>query len=482
MNFKRITQWLILSSLIMLLIACSDEATEKQLVSLHTTAAQDVSTIEFPASTEEVVSINSLTAFSVQGLKSNGTDRVSLTSQIDWSLSGGALSSIDQDGRLTAAPTAESITVYATLGILSTSIDIRISAAKFDQVVSLNPDDKLPINIEMCQSQTITPFGNYIDANGNVEYRKVDNNVIKTIGWSILNKADGSKSQNAYIETLGSTTTLYSLAAGDLIVQATATSAYSGNEATYEVSSQTIGNGLDSVKICYSSATDYASCSVTNPSVEQDKEISFVAIGQYASGSYQNISRTGKWGISNENMTAGFSNSIQQIDVKGSVVPADKDSTTSSLYVACGDIKETITGNITQGTILDSSVECSADTGTDCKSSYSNITIKQLSVESLTVKEGNNELTNATTYTLSTRPDEIVLKVFATYDKNSAPVEITDNAKLTHVITDLEGNKVIEDKENTPGTFTVLNAGKTQIQFKYSNGSFTAIIEVPETL
>ncbi len=467
MNFKRITHWFLLSSLLMFLFSCSDEATETQLVNLHTTAAEDVIAIEFPATTETVVQIKSLTALSVQGLKSNGIDSVSLSSQIDWSLSDGATSTIDKNGRLTAGPTAETITVTATLGILSTSIDIRISAAKFNQVVKLNPDDKLPINIEMCQSQTITPFGEYIDDSGTVEIRKVDNTVINKISWII------SPPQSAYIKTADNTTTLYSLAAGDLIIQAKATSDYSGNEVTSDLN-QTIGNGLSSIKICSGSATDYANCSMTSTSVEQDKEVSFIAIGQYTSGSYQNISRTSKWGISDDNMSAVLSNDFQQINVTGL-----KESTNSTLSLACGDINQTIGDDIdiTQSIILNSAIDCSADT--DCKASSVDITIKKLTAKFSEVTANENKLSDSDTYQISPQPDEIVLKVSVIQSNSSEPVDITDNKNLTYEIK--SGDTVVEQKTNTPGTYTVLTTGTVKILLTYLGESFLVDIEILET-
>ncbi len=475
MNFKQLAQWFLFSSLMILLTACSDEARETELVNLHATADQDVTAIEFPATTETVVSINSLTAFSVQGVKSNGVDRVSLASQIEWSLSNGAASSIDKNGRLTAAATAESITVYAKLGILSTSIDIRISEAKFDRVVSLNPDDKLPVSIEMCQSQTITPFGVYIDASGIEETpRKVDNNVIKTITWSILNKADSSESKNAYITTgSGGTITLHSLAAGDLIVKAKAISAYTGSEVTSDDLSQTIGNGLSSIKICSANASSYASCGVTSDSVEQDKDISFMAIGHYVSGSYQNISRTSKWGISNSNMSAILSSDLQQIDVTGGVVPGETLSTASNLSVACGDIDQTIPDDITQGIILASDISCS----TDCEQSSAAITIKQLSVESFNVTANDQTLTSNESLTL-TRPvnNEIKLAIKVTFS-NGEESDITNSDGLSEEIITINELEVIKQTD-TARTYEVLQAGSAKIELNYRGKIFYARLEI----
>ncbi len=466
MNFKQFAHWFLFSILVILLSACSDEAKETELVNLHATADQDVIAIEFPASTETVVSINSLTSFSVQGIKSNGVDRVSLASQIDWSLSNGAASKIDQNGRLTAAATAESITIYAKLGIVSASIDIRVSDAVFEQVISLN---KEPVTLDMCQSQTITPIGRYVGSLG-VEERKVDNTVIGNIEWTILKATDNSPSQSAYIQTVGNTTTLYSLAPEELIIQAQET----GNPVTASFN-QTIGDGLSSIKICSSGTTDYASCSVTSPEVEQDKKISFIAIGQYTSGSYQNISRTSKWGISNSNMSAILSSDLQQIEITGGEVPNETLSIASNLSVACGDIVQSITGDITQGIILDSDIACNAD----CQRSSTDITINQLTVETFDVTANENPLTSNESINLDLQPAEIKLVVKVTFS-NGEERDITLNTSLTDSIINVDGQVVIEGTD-TLRTYKVLKAGTAKIQLDYRDEKFYAVIEIPET-
>ena len=466
---KPLVRVILFNVMMILLAACSDEAKEADLVNLYAMANQDVISIQFPSTTEDVVSINSLSAFSVQGIKSNGVDSITLSNQIEWSLSDGATSTIDQQGYLTAGPSAETISIIARLGILSTSIDIRVSDAVFDQVIRLDND---PVSLEMCQSQTITPIGRYIGTLGDEE-RKVDNTIIGNIQWSILSAADNSPSQSAYIKTVGNTTILYGLAPAALIIQAQQT----GNPAIANLN-QTIGNGLSSIKICNSSATDYTSCNTTSRSVEQGNEISFIAVGQYAAGGYQNISRTSKWGISNSNMTGALSSNLQQLDISAGVVPDEDTSTSSTLSVACGDINQSLPADITQGIVLNQTVECTSN----CQGATAAVTINQLSVTALkvTVNGSDNELTHSTTFNLDApRPDEIALEVSATYSNSSNPVVITDNTSLSYEINDLNGNKVIEAKANTPGTFTVLNAGEAQIIIKYRNASFTARINIP---
>jgi hypothetical protein len=219
---------------------------------------------------------------------------------------------------------------------------------------------------------------------------------------------------------------------------------------------------------------------VASASVEQDNEISFIAIGHYSSGSYLNISRTSKWGISNSNMSASLSSNLRQINITGEEVPGEELSTTSTLSAACGEINQAIPVNIdiTQGIIvLDQTVDCTSN----CQSTSATITIKQLSVTSLKVIANvDNELTSAKTLDLSSRPDEIVLEVSAIYSNSSEAVVITDNEKLSYTIDDLDGNVVIEAKANTPGTFTVLSAGVAQIIINYRNKYFTARINIPD--
>jgi hypothetical protein len=470
MNFNRLISAIVVVFLMLSISSCSNDKKEATLVELHTTAAQDVVSLEFGADTQSVVSINSDTPFSVQGKRTNGSS-IRLTSQVEWSLSSGAQSSISKQGILKAAATAESFTLTATLGVLSTSIDIRISDAKFDQVVILNDT---PVSLEMCQSQTITPIGKYIDSSGNEEIRPLDNNVIGTINWIILNASDHSTSQSAFIETSGSNTTLYSLAAGDLIIQAQATSAYSGNPTLSAEMNVTVGNALDSIKLCAAGSSDYSACSISSQHVERDQQISFIALGSYtgsAGTSYQNITRTAKWGLSNINISALFSSNMQQLNVTGEV-----ESTTSMLTAACGDIQQpTATIDIAEGIILDSTPVCNAN----CLASNVNITIDQLSATSLSVSANGTSLNNDETLSLSSAPNEIKLVVNAQYSDNSVRV-ITDDSTLEYTIIDISGqNKVIEQKANTPGSFTVLAAGTAKIQLNYRGATFIAVLTIP---
>jgi len=155
--------------LLALLNACSDTENETNLVNLHTTANQDIISIKFPLDTETIFSISSQYYFGLQGVKSNNIDTVDIVNDIQWSLSDEAVSSIDHNGLFTASATAELITLTARFGIYTESIDIKVSDAKFDQVVQLN--NAGAISIDMCQSQTFKPVGRYVDGNNNDEIR-----------------------------------------------------------------------------------------------------------------------------------------------------------------------------------------------------------------------------------------------------------------------------------------------------------------------
>ena len=144
MSFKSIYGFLI-CSLLLILTACSDTDKEKELVDLFTTASQDLIAINFPAgTTEDIISIDTFVDYRIEGRQSNGIDVIPITDNINWSLSAGAISAIDQNGRLNTGSVAEVVTVTAKFGVLTATLDVRVSAAKFDQVITLNgePESK----------------------------------------------------------------------------------------------------------------------------------------------------------------------------------------------------------------------------------------------------------------------------------------------------------------------------------------------------
>ncbi|MCW8831060.1 MAG: hypothetical protein OQK32_06000 [Gammaproteobacteria bacterium] len=469
MNFKTCNK-LCLYALFIFLAACSS-GDETNLVNLHTVADQDIVSISFPADTETILSINSEYDFSLQGLTSNGVE-TTISGGIQWSLSDGAVSTIDQKGHFTASATAELITVTAEFGFFSDSIEIKVSSAKFDQVVQFDQNELI---IDMCRSQTFTPIGSYIDENGNEEIRPVDSITINTIDW-IIRDQDNNPSQRAHIETLDNQATLHSLAEGNIIIQAKAVSQYSNTEMTSGDFDQAITNNLNSIKLCYSSASDLTSCAVTNASVKKDKSISLISVANYqaldGSDFYENISANSKWGIDNTaNASIALSTDAQQLNITGAT-----EASNATISVACGDIEQAIDGiDISQGVVLDTPVSCLS--GASCLSASSTVAIDLLSVTSLKVSANNTNLTSAEALILSVRPVEIDLITTAVFSDNTE-ADITSDTTLVYSITQGK-DVVIEEKAGFVGIYTVLGAGTAEIKLDFRDETFYALIEIP---
>lgn len=474
MNFRS-ASLVLLFLVIVSLVGCSDTEKEKNLVDLFTTASQDVIDIYFPVSTETTVSINSEVIFKLNGLKSNASDEITLTRDIDWSLSEGAQSTIDQNGRLRTGNSAELITLTATFGALSTSMDISVSAAEFDRVVQL---DYLTLDIEMCRSQRFRPVGRYEDDNGNEEIRLVDSNIINTIEWIVLNQEDSSPSKRAFIETTNNQTTLHSLAAGDLVIRARAPSVLTNSVVTSADFNQTVGNRLNTIKLCRLSDTDLNSCEVTTASIEKDQSLDLIAVGNYQASDgttfNENITRKSKWGNSNPvNASTAFAADFDHLSITGQV-----ESSSIELSLACGTIDQSLDAiEISQGVNLDIPLSCAG--GSDCSETSASINIDQLSVTSLEVTANDIELTDNQTTTLGSRPDEISLNVEATFSNNTVS-DITDNNATVYTIIEIDGQAdVIEEKSGSDGKFDVLGAGTAKIQIDFRGETFIAILEVP---
>lgn len=472
---SRLCLRLLLAGVMTLLLACSDANKEQNLVDLFATASQDVIAINFPTSTQTTVSISSQTDFTLQGVRSNGVDLVTITDGVIWSLSPGAISTIDQNGRFTAGDSAEMVTLTARLGILSESITISVSSAKFDRVVQLN---EIAIDIDMCRSRTFKPVGRYVDENGNEEIRVVDSTIINTIEWIIRNQEDATLSSRAFVETQDNQARLHALAAGDIIIQARALSVLTGNQVTSIDFNQRVSNGLNSIKLCQSRDTDLNNCSMTSSSVEKDSVLSLIAVGNYqaADGSSfnENISRRSKWGISNPiNASLAFSPDFQQMDITGEI-----EGSTASLSVACGNIEQSLAGiDITQGVRLNTALSCGSNS--DCLVAEASITIDQLSVVSLEVRANGVDLIDDTSLNLDTRPAEISLAVSANFSNNTN-ADITDDSGLLYTIIAIDGQAdVIEPKSGSPGVFTVLAPGTAKIQLNFRNETFIALLQVP---
>ncbi|VAW71336.1 hypothetical protein MNBD_GAMMA10-1399, partial [hydrothermal vent metagenome] len=312
MNFKSAYSF-ILYSLLLILTACSDSDNEQELVDLFDVASLDIIDINFPAgSTEGTISINTFFDYTLEGTKSNGVDVIPITSNTRWSVSEGAASTIDQNGRLSAGPTPDTITITAQVGSLSTSTVVNISAAKFHKVVGLNAT---PVSVNMCQTQQITPMGEYRTDDGTVDGviedppRAVDSNAINTITWIIKNAAGDSPSQSALVVTQNNITELQAFETGDVVIQAQAISQFNNELITSADLAKILGqelelnNNLNSIKVCLESETDLSTCTLDSTDLAQNNTLSLISIGNYqaADGSNfdTNISAYSKWGTDN---------------------------------------------------------------------------------------------------------------------------------------------------------------------------------------
>lgn len=470
MRFKLIYGF-ITYSLLLILTACSDTDKEKELVDLFTTASQDLIAINFPAGTEDIISINTFVDYKIEGLKSNGVDIIPINDNISWSLSAGAVSTIDQNGRLSSGSVAETVTITAKFGTLTTTFSVFVSAAKFDQVIKLN---STPVLVNMCQTQQIQPIGSYLNDDGTEEIRPVDNTVINTITWIIRN-LDDTPSQRAFIKTENSITELQALETGDVIIQAQAVSLSSGNIVTSAGFNQTLDHNLNSLKLCLRSEADLAACTFSNTDIVENAVISLMAVGNYQATDgttfNQNISAYSKWGIdNNSNATIAFSADRQQLDVTG-ITP----DTTANISVACGNIEQTVLDSeIENGVVLDIPVTC-ADGNLNCLPSTAAINIVSTTVKSLDVTANGLALVDNTPLALTTAPATIVLKVTANYSDDSSEDITTD----TNVIYNNRSGLVVIEISGSPGEYTVLTTGEAYIQIQFQDQIFNAKVTIP---
>lgn len=453
--------------------ACSDKEKETPLVNQIITASQDIIAINFPDDTETTLSIGSEYTFKLQGLKSNGVDIVDINQDIRWSLSVDAKSTIDKNGKLTAANTVEYITLTAQLGILITSIDIHISAAKFDRVVALHDAD---ISIEMCQTKNITPIGRYIDENGNAEIRPVDSTVIDTIEWNLLDDQN-NPSHSAYIKVIDKQTTLTSLEAANIKITATAISQNNGNNITSEVFDLSIGSGLSLLKICNANENNLSNCSLGNIDLEGNTRYPVIAVGRYvnADGSNQNINITAatKWGADNPDIiTLSLSSNSQQLEISGNIT-----NSSTSLALACGTIRQSMeTVDISQGILLNEAPSCTAD-DPGCLQASITVNVNGLQITALEVSANNIDLNHNQLLTLSSRPSEISLQVNGNFSDGSRQ-NLTDDTDLSYLLIATQP-AVIEAVDGSNGVYRVLAAGTAEIQLQYQGTIFIALIKIP---
>jgi len=473
MNFKSVYHFLI-CTFMLLLTACGDAEKEAPLVDLFTAASLDIIAIDFPAAAnEDVISIDAFFDYTIEGLTSNGVDRVPVTSNVIWSLSDGAVSTIDTNGRLSAGSVAEQITITASVGHLSDTFDVRISAAKFDQVIMLN---STALTINMCQAQQIVPIGNYINDDGSPdEQRPVDNTIIDTIEWLIRNAEDDTSSQRAFIKTENNIVNLQALQTGDVIIQARAPSVSQGGTVITSVDfDQTLDNNLNSIKICRSTETNLDTCTLTNNDVVENNVVSLMAVGNYqqsdGSDSSLNISAYSKWGISDtDNATIALSDDLQQLNITGKL----KDTMTD-VSVACGDVEQTITDeDIETGVVLDIPVTC-ADGNLNCLQKSETMDIISETITDISVTANDLDLEDNIARVFSTRPESIKLKVTANFSVTGKR-DVTDEATYLN-----RTPQVVTKKSGTDAEFTVQDTGNdVEIFVEIQNQNFTVKITLP---
>ena len=471
MSFRSLYAFLCV--LLFLLVACSNADDEKELVGLFTTASQDLIAINFSATTQDLISIDTFVDYRIEGLKSNGVDVVPVNGNINWSLSAGAASVIDENGRLSSASVAEVLTITARVGILTATQEVTVSAAKFDRVVKLN--DK-PVAINMCQSQQIQPIASYLNDDGTEEIRLVDNTVINTITWLIRNQEDDAPSQRAFIKTENGQVELQALETGKVIIQAQAKSLSSGNIITSADFNQTLDHNLNSLKLCLSSDTNLVTCVLSNTNLVENNSVSVMAVGNFqaADGSSfnQNISALSKWGIdNNSNASIAFSADRQRLDVTGNTP-----DTTAIVSVACGDIEQTVLDSeIKNGVVLGTAVTCASGNVNCLRSTTSINIIGQTVLTSLTVTANGVALVDNTALVLAIQPVTITLNVTANFSDGSSQ-DVTADTGITY---NNQTSTIIADIFNTPGAYTVLSDGDAEIQIVFQNLTFTAKITIP---
>lgn len=458
--------------LFLLVAACSDADKEKALVDLFTTASQDLISISFPAATETLISIDTFVDYEIEGLKTNGVDVVPVSSDIVWSLSDGAVSTIDQSGRLRSGPVAELVTITAKFGILTATQDVTISAAKFDQVIQLNVT---PVTIGLCQAQTLQPVGSYLNDDGSEEIRTVDNTVINTITWLVRNQEDDSPSQRALIKTVNSIVQLQALEAGNVIIQAQAKSLSSGSIVTSSDFNQVLNNSMNSFKLCQSTTTDLTTCTLDSVDIIENSLVSVISVANFqasnGSSFYQNISELSKWGTdSTNNVSLAFSADRQQINVTGNIT-----GTTANISAACGKIVEPVLDSeIKNGVALDVPVTCAIG-NLDCLTNTAAVNVTSKTVTSLTVTANNLALVDDTALVLASRPNAITLNVTANYSDNS----IQDITADTNIIYNNRSVLVAIAISGSPGEYTVLRAGNVDIQVIFQGQIFIVKVTVP---
>lgn len=470
--FSRVLAKLTLAGLLAGLISCGDAEDEQRLLDLFTVAGLDLVEIRFPAgSTENIISIDSFFDYTVEGVQSNMVDTIDVTSEVEWTISAGALSSIDQTGRLSTGSSAEIVTITATVGNLSASQMVTVSEALFDKVVQLNAT---AVDSAMCQRTTIVPVGRYVNTDLTEEIRRVDNADIGSIEWQIANKEDMSASQRARVETTGTLTELIGYEAGTVLIVARAVSRFSMTTEVSDEFEQDIDNTLDSISACFGDADSIGVCGLASVDVPIDAPTSIIAVGtfQLSGGGTEerNITALAKWGIDNTNTTIALSADGSQLELTGVTQDAS-----SSITLACGEIEQSFTDlELAAGVVLDEAVSCDA-ANTDCFASTVDINVIEPDLDSLNVQVNNESLTDDVTQTFTSRPVSLEFDVTAIFNRTDNVV-VTDDAGLVYTN---NTPTLISEVAGTPGLYTVNSAGDVELVLSYQSVSFTVRLTIP---
>ncbi|HEB83184.1 MAG TPA: hypothetical protein ENJ11_10020 [Gammaproteobacteria bacterium] len=462
--------------LLLLLAGCSNTEDEEDLVNLFAVASLDLVAINFPADSETLVSTDTFVDYRLEGTKSDGTSNVPITKNISWSVSSGAASSINSNGRLTTGSAGEVITLTARVGYLTASLEVTVSDARFDRVVQLSSQ---PVELNRCQSARLYPVGRYVRDDGTEEIRAVDNTIINTITWLVFNAEDSSPSQRARVRTENSIATLQAFASGNIILRAQAYSPYNDSIVTSGDFSQTLDNNLINLKLCRQSDTSLVSCTLGNPDLGENQTLAVVSLAEYRDSSgasnWENISALSKWGIDNPS----YAEISLSADRSWLNIKALQAGTSPTVSVACGTIEQSITDSqLEEGVVLTEAVSC-ASGSTDCDADSSQITIgNSVSLSSLSVTA--NGLALQDNVELGINDTTVILRVTAHYSDGSSKDVTTD----TETLYNRRNNVLTEDTDQSgqviPGQYIAdQSPGTAEIQITYQGQTFTALMAIP---
>lgn len=471
--FSRLLCALVLSTTLLGMTSCGEAEDEARLLNLFTLAELDIVDLTFPVEDNEpIISIDSFFDYSIRGLKSNMVDTIEISSDIVWSISDGATSTIDQNGRLTTGSVEETVTITATVGLLSASQQVFVSAAQFDQVVQFNAD---PVEVGMCQQTEIVPVGRYVRADMTEEIRRVDNADINSIEWIVLNKEDSSASQRAGVITTDNVTVVRGFESGDVIVQAKAFSKSAGVDVTSVDFDQTVDNNVLSLKLCDGDAPNLTTCTPSNVIVAEEVTDSVKVVGRIqASNGFifnQNITALSKWGIDNTaNASIALSTDREQLDITGNI-----ENTGATVSVACGDIEQAVTNEqLNDGVVLGEAVSC-ASGSTTCVSTSGQVEIRENVPDSIAVTVNGISARDNAELPLTGVVTSLQLEVRAVFSV-AGSVDITADSGVSYTVR--TPNSIVA-VAGVPGRYNVVVSDLAVIDINYLDLDFTVRVALP---